>query len=249
MPSISSPRTAPVRLAIVGDGPAAAALQERAAHVNRRWGREVVKFVGPMHDPRPAYAAADVVLGMGSSALRALSIGRPVVVQGEDGFSKVFEPATLPYFCAHGMWGRCRGGLDRTTACRSAVGPARRIRVAAQSSARSDAVRSRIASRCRAPSARSWRSTPRCWREVVERVLPTQRPPHGRAVRVELDNHDPRQKRARRRYGAVAALRGEPAGRPCRTRLNHRTRRRLASPGPATGTGSSSSAGPTAGMP
>ena len=100
----------PLRLAIVGDGPAAAALRERAAAVNARWGREVVSFTGPMQDPRAAYAAADLVLGMGSSALRALSIGRPVVVQGEEGFSKVFEPATVPYFLRHGMWGRAEAG-------------------------------------------------------------------------------------------------------------------------------------------
>jgi glycosyltransferase involved in cell wall biosynthesis len=95
----------PVRLALVGDGPAAAALEERAAEVNRRHGREVVSFLGAMADPRPAYAAADVVVGMGSSALRALSIGRPVVVQGEGGFSKPFGPETLPYFLRHGFWG------------------------------------------------------------------------------------------------------------------------------------------------
>jgi glycosyltransferase involved in cell wall biosynthesis len=95
----------PVRLAIVGGGPAAAALEQRAAEVNRRWGREVVSFLGAMSDPRPAYAAADAVVGMGSSALRALSIGRPVVVQGERGFSKPFEPETLPYFLRHGFWG------------------------------------------------------------------------------------------------------------------------------------------------
>ena len=98
MPSISSPAHSRC-----GSPSSATVRRQRRCrnarpHVNRRWGREVVKFVGPMHDPRPAYAAADVVLGMGSSALRALSIGRPVVVQGEDGFSKVFEPATLPYF-------------------------------------------------------------------------------------------------------------------------------------------------------
>ena len=47
---------------------------------------------------------------MGSSALRALSIGRPVVVQGEGGFSKPFEPETLPYFLRHGFWGRDEPG-------------------------------------------------------------------------------------------------------------------------------------------
>ena len=68
-----------VRLAIVGDGPARHALVERAQAVNERLGRDVISLLGASLDPRSAYAAADVVLGMGSSALRALSIGRPVI--------------------------------------------------------------------------------------------------------------------------------------------------------------------------
>ena len=95
----------PVRLLVVGGGPAAAALEERAAAVNARHAREVVRLCGPAADPRPAYAAADVVVGMGSSALRAMSIGRPVVVQGERGFSLPLEPSTLPYFLEHGFYG------------------------------------------------------------------------------------------------------------------------------------------------
>jgi len=94
-----------VRLLVVGDGPAHAALQCRAAAVNRRRGREVVTLVGPRLDPRQAYAAADVVVGMGSSALRALAIGRPVVVQGEQGFSEICEPGTVPIFLRQGFYG------------------------------------------------------------------------------------------------------------------------------------------------
>jgi glycosyltransferase involved in cell wall biosynthesis len=95
----------PVRLILVGDGPAQDALQQRATAINRHWGREVVTLHGAALDPRSAYAAADVVVGMGSSALRALAIGRPVVVQGEDAFSEVFEPATLPLFLRQGFYG------------------------------------------------------------------------------------------------------------------------------------------------
>ena len=95
----------PLRLVLIGDGPARDALLERAGAVNRRWGREVVTLPGSELDPRFAYAAADVVIGMGSSALRALAIGRPVVVQGEKGFSEVFEPATLGLFLRQGFYG------------------------------------------------------------------------------------------------------------------------------------------------
>jgi glycosyltransferase involved in cell wall biosynthesis len=95
----------PVRLVVVGGGPALAALSERARAVNDKWGRSVVTLPGPALDPRLAYAAADVVVGMGSSALRALAIGRPVVVQGERGFSEVFEPSTLELFLGQGFYG------------------------------------------------------------------------------------------------------------------------------------------------
>ncbi len=95
----------PLRLVIVGDGPAHGALLDRAKALNEGLGREVVSLHGSELDPRPAYAAADLVVGMGSSALRAMAIGRPVIVQGECGFSEVFEPATLHLFLRQGFYG------------------------------------------------------------------------------------------------------------------------------------------------
>jgi L-malate glycosyltransferase len=94
-----------LKLIIVGGGPAHSALIERAQLVNRRWGRQVVSLPGSASDPRTAYAAADVVVGMGSSALRALAIGRPVIVQGENAFSEVFGPATFDLFLNQGFYG------------------------------------------------------------------------------------------------------------------------------------------------
>jgi glycosyltransferase involved in cell wall biosynthesis len=95
----------PVRLAIVGGGPAHEALLKRARSVNERHGREVVTLLGEDSDPRSAYAAADIVLGMGSSALRALSIGRPLIVQGEGGFSRVLDETSAPLFLHQGFYG------------------------------------------------------------------------------------------------------------------------------------------------
>jgi glycosyltransferase involved in cell wall biosynthesis len=95
----------PVRLAIVGGGPVYEALRARATEVNKSCDREVILFTGPTLDPRPAYAAADIVVGMGSSAMRAMAIGRPVVVQGERGFSLPFQPDTLPVFLSQGFYG------------------------------------------------------------------------------------------------------------------------------------------------
>ncbi len=98
--------TVAIKLLLVGDGPAGDALYMRAAAVNRRHGREVIRLVGSMADPRAAYAAADLVVGMGSSALRALSIERPLIVQGEDAFSEIFEAGTHGIFLHQGFYGR-----------------------------------------------------------------------------------------------------------------------------------------------
>src|SRR5690606_18428584 len=87
-----------VRLLLVGEGDAAAELARRADAVNAAAGRTVVSLPGPMLDPREAYAAADVVVGMGSSALRAMAHGRPLIVQGERGFAKVFDEESAPEF-------------------------------------------------------------------------------------------------------------------------------------------------------
>ncbi len=95
-----------VRLVVVGDGNAHAQLRAHADEVNARLGREAVVLTGAMLDPRPAYASADIVLGMGGSAIRALAHGRPLVVLGEDGFARTFHPDTLDYFYEAGFYGR-----------------------------------------------------------------------------------------------------------------------------------------------
>jgi glycosyltransferase involved in cell wall biosynthesis len=95
----------PLKLILVGDGPARAALEMRAQAVNSRHKREVISLPGADMDPRPAYAGADLVVGMGSSALRALAIGRPLIVQGEDAFSEIFEPHTYDLFLKQGFYG------------------------------------------------------------------------------------------------------------------------------------------------
>jgi hypothetical protein len=62
-----------------------------------------------MLDPRPAYAAADIVVGMGSSSMRAMAMGKPVVVQGERGFCRTFSPQNTDYFLREGFYGRGDG--------------------------------------------------------------------------------------------------------------------------------------------
>ncbi len=62
-------------------------------------------FTGALLDPRPAYAAADIVVGMGGSALRGMAFGKPVVVVGERGFSLPLTPATADSLYYKGMYG------------------------------------------------------------------------------------------------------------------------------------------------
>jgi glycosyltransferase involved in cell wall biosynthesis len=97
--------TLPIRLLIVGDGPAQVEVSFAAEQANARAGRVVVQLVGELTDPRPAYAAADVTFGMGSSALRAMAFGKPLIVQGERGYWKLFEPDSANDFSHQGWYG------------------------------------------------------------------------------------------------------------------------------------------------
>jgi len=93
-----------LQLIIVGTGDAEQRLHALGREVNARVGREAVVFVGPLADPRAAYASADLALGMGSSAARALAFGRPLIVLGEFGWSKTFEPDTSEELFRNSFW-------------------------------------------------------------------------------------------------------------------------------------------------
>jgi glycosyltransferase involved in cell wall biosynthesis len=95
----------PVRLLIAGEGPAEAAVEAAAEEVNRRRGAGTIVLTGGLVDPRPAYAAADVMLGMGGSALRAMAFAKPLVVLGERGFSCPLTEVTAPIFLWQGYYG------------------------------------------------------------------------------------------------------------------------------------------------
>lgn len=97
--------TRKLTLLIVGDGPARPDVEKLAHSVNTRHGREVIVVPGPLADPRPAYAAADIMLGMGGSALRSMAFAKPLLVLGERGFSAVLDESTLPLFLHQGFYG------------------------------------------------------------------------------------------------------------------------------------------------
>jgi glycosyltransferase involved in cell wall biosynthesis len=95
----------PLRLLIAGDGPSRPEIERAARQANTAAGRDVVTLTGNLADPRPAYDAADVVLGMGGSALRAMAFAKPVVVQGERGYWRLLDRSSLPEFLHQGWYG------------------------------------------------------------------------------------------------------------------------------------------------
>jgi len=200
-----------VVLALVGDGPARAALEERADGVNQRLGRRAIIFCGQQLDPRGAYAAADLVVAMGSSALRTLAIGRPLIVQGEQAFSEIFEPATLTMFLNQGFYGladdapgagRLAAQIERLVLDadlrRNLAEYGRQVVIQRFSLERALALQLEIYSEVIA--MRSEKHV----REAVKSGL--------RAVAVELDNHNPLAKR-RKRLQALALLSSARSGR------------------------------------
>jgi glycosyltransferase involved in cell wall biosynthesis len=99
-----------LQLMIVGDGPAREKIQNAAMAANVVAPGSVI-MTGELADPRPAYTAADVVLGMGGSALRALAFAKPLIVQGEQGYFQLLDERSWPTFAWQGWYGV---GLDKS---------------------------------------------------------------------------------------------------------------------------------------
>jgi L-malate glycosyltransferase len=93
-----------VDLIVVGTGDAEPRLRQLAGAINERHGRRTIVLAGAMADPRPAYSAADIVVGMGSSAARSLAFGKPLVVCGEAGWFRTFEPASAAALFRKSFW-------------------------------------------------------------------------------------------------------------------------------------------------
>ena len=118
-----------IQLVVAGDGDAMDEVGERAAEVNAARGRTVVHLLGALQDPRPVYDGADIVVGMGGSALRALAFAKPLIVVGAGSFSQVFDPSTLPLFLRDGYYGHATGdeaGVELAAQIRSLLDPDRR---------------------------------------------------------------------------------------------------------------------------
>ncbi len=94
---------------MVGGGHGEGRVRTLAAQINAAAGEVVVQVVGPRLDPRAAYDSADIVVGMGGSALKGLAFGKPVVVVGAKGYVRLVEESSVPTFLFQGWYGYGRG--------------------------------------------------------------------------------------------------------------------------------------------
>lgn len=113
----------PFQLLIVGDGAARPAIEAAAQRVNRLTGTNTIVVAGELADPRAAYAAADVTIGMGGSALRSLAFAKPLVVQGEKGYFATLNPETVDDFRWQGWYGVGQDARNGRTRLAAQLGP------------------------------------------------------------------------------------------------------------------------------
>ena len=106
----------PVTLIVAGSGDREAEVVAAARRAEGHPGL-TIRLEGNVPDPRVIYRAADVVFGMGGSALRAMSHAKPLIVQGREGFWRVLTPETVDQFLQQGFFGAGpSGGPDIATA-------------------------------------------------------------------------------------------------------------------------------------
>lgn len=121
----------PVTLIVAGTGDRAAEVAHAAASAADH-PRLTIRLEGNVPDPRVIYRAADVVFGMGGSALRGMSHGKPLIVQGREGFWRVLTADTVEQFLEQGFFGSGPSGgpgiasvildLERDPALRDQMG-------------------------------------------------------------------------------------------------------------------------------
>lgn len=94
-------------LIIAGGGDLFAKLSRRAEEVNRVIGRRCILMIGPRTDIAEVIAAGDVFVGVSRAALEAMSVGKPAIVAGDEGYIGLFDEnmldiATATNFCCRG---------------------------------------------------------------------------------------------------------------------------------------------------
>lgn len=96
-----------LEILMVGDGTAFAKLSARAAEVNERVGRNIIKLTGARTDVAKLIAAGDCFAGVSRAALEAMSLEKPVILAGAQGYigiltEKNLAKAESTNFCCRG---------------------------------------------------------------------------------------------------------------------------------------------------
>lgn len=81
-----------LQLLIVGGGQDFAALSARAAEQNRAIGSACIHMTGPRTDICRLNALCDVFVGVSRAALEAMSMEKPVILAGNEGYEGIFSP-------------------------------------------------------------------------------------------------------------------------------------------------------------
>jgi glycosyltransferase involved in cell wall biosynthesis len=94
-------RDRPLHLVVVGDGPMKPAFEDVGRSATGQLGRPVLTFTGEIADPGPAFAAADIVLGRGTSVLGGMAHGKPAIVLGAHGACGVVDEGSIDHYLEH----------------------------------------------------------------------------------------------------------------------------------------------------
>ena len=98
-----------LELMIIGKGNSYDKIAARAKEINIRLSRNAVVLTGALTDVPRYIAAADIGIGVGRAILECMSMGKPVIVAGEEGYIGIFDRSTLDiavetnFTCRHRM--------------------------------------------------------------------------------------------------------------------------------------------------
>ena len=98
-----------LELMIIGSGNSYDKIAARAKEINIRLSRTAVALTGAITDVPRYIAAADIGIGVGRAILECMSMGKPVIVAGEEGYIGIFDRSSLDiavetnFTCRHRM--------------------------------------------------------------------------------------------------------------------------------------------------
>ncbi|MFA7637160.1 MAG: polysaccharide pyruvyl transferase CsaB [Monoglobales bacterium] len=84
-----------LELMIIGNGNSYDKLFARAKEINIRLSRNAVVLTGALTDVPRYLAAADIGIGVGRAILECMSMGKPVIVAGEEGYIGILDHSTV----------------------------------------------------------------------------------------------------------------------------------------------------------